>query len=52
MTTRFSLVAFLMNKSDAFGEFTNFVKCIQRERELSVMIIWSDNEDEFDNKKV
>jgi transposase InsO family protein len=50
--TRYTWVAFLVDKSDVFVTFKTFIKRVQNEFETIIKKVRSDNESEFKNTRI
>jgi transposase InsO family protein len=50
--TRYTWVAFLIDRSDVFDSFKSFVKRVQNEFETTIKKVRSDNGSEFNNTRV
>jgi hypothetical protein len=50
--TRYTWVAFLVDKSDVFATFKTFIKRVQNEFETTIKKVRSDNDSEFKNTRI
>jgi transposase InsO family protein len=50
--TRYTWVAFLVDKSDVFATFKTFIKRVQNEFETTIKKVRSDNKSEFKNTRI